>query len=392
MRQGERPVDQVLPGGEIVRGGDWVLTPWELGQAITGALAGTRMEDGHICGTYRGRRYRVWALNVTYLGHPHPLYKKRVQLQKTFRDFCAENRRQGVKTLLLGVYTYGDVQLFCDFDITQYAQRQVNSSSAHVNVFDLQFALAEHFVQKTDSRGNRITIFDAAHAGAFLQWKFGGVVEKPELFQVFDDFFSTLERDWYGVDCYNEMFAARYRNARQSEWPGYYLEFRFEQYLRERQLDDVVRYAQDKRENGIDLDLYFPGKGCYGDLKAHSTDSGAILGNDKETVMSLIKAGEVYYIVCNHDTRMDKDRGGVVTRHWNRLLGKKNLTSYANKMKHSVRLRSYCILRLTRDNVQYLRDFNQGHNSGAAQLPRKKKIKISKREVDNFLIHQMTLD
>lgn len=392
MRQGERLVDQVLPSGEIIQGGDTILTPRELGQTITGTLAGTWVQDGHIWGTYEGRRYRVWVLNVTYLGHPHPLYKKRVQLQKTFRDFCQENQEQGVETLLIGVYTYGDVQLFCDFDITQYAQRQVNSSSAHVNIFDLQFALAEHFVQKTDSRGNRITIFDAAHAGAFLRWKFAGIVQKPELIQVFDDFFSSLERDWYGVDCYDEMVAANYRNARQSEWPGYYLEFRFEQYLQRRQLDEVVRYAQDKRKNGIDLDLYFPGKGCYGDLKAHSTSSNAILGNDKETVLQLIEEGEVYYIVCNHDTQMDKDHGGVVARHWNQLLGKKNLASYAGKMKYSVHLRSYYILRLTKDNVQYLGDFNQGHNSGAAKAPRKQKIKISKQEVDNFLIHQMILD
>lgn len=391
MRQSERVVDQLLPSGEIVRDGDWVLTTDELQQTVTSALAGTSVQYGQICGTYEWQHYRIRVLNVTYLGYPHPSYKKRVQLQRSFRDFYEENYRQRVKTLLIGVYTYGDVQLFCDFSVELYVQRCLNNSSAHVNIFDLQRALREGFARKTDFNGNQITIFDAAHADEFLRWKFDGVLQKPDIIRVFDDFFSTLKRDWYGIDCYNEMVAANYRNKFQPEWPGFYLEFQFEQYLQRRQLWDVVCYAQDKHRGGIDLDLYFPGNGCYGDLKSHSIGSGAILGNDKDTILQLLQDGPVYYIVCNHDTLMDRGCGGAVTRHWNQLQGKENLSSYANKMKHSVHLRSYYILMLTKDNVQYLRDFNQGHNSGASQLPRKQKIQIPIREIENFLIHQKML-
>ena len=42
------------------------------------------------------------------------------------------------------------------------------------------------------------------------------------------------------------MIAANYRNKYQPEWAGFYLEFLFEQYLVEHQLQDDIRYAQDK--------------------------------------------------------------------------------------------------------------------------------------------------
>ncbi|MFR5586031.1 MAG: hypothetical protein ACLTLQ_21325 [[Clostridium] scindens] len=54
------------------------------------------------------------------------------------------------------------------------------------------------------------------------------------------------------------MIADNYRNKYQPEWAGFYLEYRFEKYLKENSLEHLIRYEQNKKKNGIDLDLYFP--------------------------------------------------------------------------------------------------------------------------------------
>lgn len=397
MVYGNRAVEQLRQDGTVVLDLDCSLSQRELQQSVTANIPGVQDNRGLLLGEYSGQPYYVFARNVTYLGHPHALHKKRIQIPSGFLELYDQGQKCGVETLLMGVYTYEGVQLFCDFDVTQYVRRSVHNSSAHVHMLDLWRALREGIVQKVDSRGNRITVFDAAHAEDFLRWKFAGcAVRQPTFIQVFDEFFSSLEKDWDGISCYDEMVEADYHNKFQSEWPGFYLEYRFERYLEDqrrlgRDLSSVVYYAQDKRQGGIDLDLYLPQEGCYADLKAHSSTSGAILGNDKETVMGLLEQGRVYYIVCFHDTEKDFAYGSPVARHWNRLQYKKNLYSYSKKMKHSVHLTGYGILELNRDNIRYLRDFNQGHNSGTSQASRRPKIQIPHREIDNFLIHQMTL-
>ena len=395
MNRGSRLVEQLLGDGTVVMDTDCALSPRELQQAVSAHIPWLRSDHGLLLGEYAGRPCCIFAKNVTYLGNPHPLYKKRIQIPAGFLDLYRRGQACGIETLLWGVYTHGDVRLFCDFDLTQYVEHNLHNSSAHVYTLDLQRALKAGIVQKVDSRGNRITVFDADHIGDFFRWKFGAApVRQPSFLQVFDDFFSHLDKDWDGIRCYDEMAADNYRNAFQPEWPGFYLEYRFEKYLAEQaglgqDLSGVVRYAQDKRQGGIDLDLYLVREGRYADLKAHSNASGAILGNDKETVLGLLEEGSVYYVVCFHDTQRDMDHGSVVAHHWTQMQGKSNLDSYAGKMKHSVHLTGYCVLELTRDNVRYLKDFNQGHNSGPSRASRRPKIQISHRSIDNFLIHQM---
>ena len=89
----------------------------------------------------------------------------------------------------------------------------------------------------------------------------------------------------------------------------------------------------------------------------------------------------------SHDTEKDRDHNNEVTEFWNRQLGKKDLHSYANKMKNSVKLTSYYVLEINKENKQFLDEFKQGHNSDGN--PRQKKIQIKKKNLDKFLIHQM---
>ena len=183
------------------------------------------------------------------------------------------------------------------------------------------------------------------------------------------------------------MLDAGFNHALQPEWPGFYHEFKLDQYIKCHKVGHAIQYKQNKKKGEIDLDLYFPQTSAYGDLKAHSNDSTGIQGNDRETIMDVLQNSSVYYIVCNHNTEKDRDHNNEVTTFWNRKLGKSNLLSYANKMKHSVELSSYYVLEINRFNMQYLDVFYQGHNSDGS--PRNPKISIKMKNIGNFLIHQM---
>ena len=234
MNRGSRLVEQLLGDGTVVMDTDCALSPRELQQAVSAHIPWLRSDHGLLLGEYAGRPCCIFAKNVTYLGNPHPLYKKRIQIPAGFLDLYRRGQACGIETLLWGVYTHGDVRLFCDFDLTQYVEHNLHNSSAHVYTLDLQRALKAGIVQKVDSRGNRITVFDAEHIGDFFRWKFGAApVRQPSFLQVFDDFFSHLDKDWDGIRCYDEMAADNYRNTFQPEWPGFYLEYRFEKYLAE---------------------------------------------------------------------------------------------------------------------------------------------------------------
>ena len=211
-----------------------------------------------------------------------------------------------------------------------------------------------------------------------------------EVLDVFDDFFEQEQKQWNGIECYKKMIESDYRNKYQPEWAGFFLEYEFEYYIKNKKLNNLVTYAQDKTDKGIDLDLYFPTLECYGDLKAHSDYSKGIQGNDWDTVFSIIddptKSGHIYYVVCEHSTVKDKDCNYEVTYYWNKTRNKENLMSYSSRMKNSIELKKAYILDINKDNKQYLTMFKQGVNSnGQLRAP---KIMIEHDKLDKFLIKE----
>jgi hypothetical protein len=70
-----------------------------------------------------------------------------------------------------------------------------------------------------------------------------------------------------------------------NEWAGFYLEYKFEQFLNNKpSYKKYCQYIQYKSKGGIDLDLWFEQEQFLGDLKAH-TIGGGLLGNDKFNAM-----------------------------------------------------------------------------------------------------------
>ena len=380
--------EQINENLEIVMDNGEILNKDELVNILLENFPNTEEKDGVLYGEKEGKKYGIYFKNISYLGTPHPFFKKRIQIGDNFKTVFKENTKHGIQTLLLGVYKYKSTLLFVDFDITKYATNKSHNSSAHVYTIDLKNGLLFGVFQKEDVRKNLITVFTPKNVERYLTSKIvGGVDLRLEFIAILDDFYSSLAKDWHGISCYQEMIDAGFNNAYQPEWPGFYHEFKLQEYLKNHPMITALQYKQNKKKGEIDLDLFFPQANTYGDLKAHSNDSTGIQGNDWETVMSVIENESIYYVVVNHDTERDRDHNSEVTEFWNRQLGKKDLQSYANKMKNSVKLTSYYILEINKENNQYLDEFKQGHNSDGN--PRQKKIQIKKKNLDKFLIHQM---
>ena len=376
-------VEQVDIDGNIVMGYDTSLSAKGLFEKLHDSFPNIHKDDdGMICGEYKDLKYAVRMKNITYLGHPHPLFKKRIQIAGDLQEFYKEAKTKGRIPLLIGVYSYKNNLVFCEFNIEDFVGKKAHNSSAHIYTENIADATTDGYFEKEDYYGNRLTAFAPSSVNAFLDNKINTTIEDVqhditkskydlknhygsdkvaeaqsdslngipvEIEQVISDFFSQEQKNWDGITCYREMIKANYKNKFQPEWPGFYLEYEFEKYLQVHNCMYLIRYAQDKSQGGIDLDLFFPTIKMYGDLKAHSSQSRGIQGNDWETIFGIIeeeeKQNHIYYVVCEHNTEKDSEYSYEVTHYWNSAQDKSDLMSYHKRMKHNVNLvKSYNVL------------------------------------------------
>lgn len=388
MRLSNVKVEQITKSFEVVEDYGEILSPAELRDIISHSFSNVKFEGNIAYGSINGNRYCLYFKNISYLGIPHPYYKKRIQIGDNFKSVFVENKARGIKTLLLGIYSYKGIVAFVDFDTERYAGAKAHNSSAHVYTIDLVNGIKRGVFQKTDAFGNIITVYNPSNVEKFLNSKFDNNVDlRFNFIDALDTFFAGLEKTWHGISCYDEMDKADFPNKNQPEWPGFFLEYRLEKFIADNGVQNKIRYSQNKGKDEIDLDIFLPQVDCFGDLKAHSNDSKGIQGNDWDTVMSVLNDSSIYYIVCDHDTIKDKDCGYEVTLYWNNKLGKSNPMSYSTRMKNKVILTGYKVLEINRYNMQYLSEFHQGHNSNGDA--RAKKIMIKTSDINNFLIHQV---
>lgn len=385
MQKSNVMVEQVYHN-QVVEDFANILSKSEINNLLIKNFENIELRDNVLYGDYFGKKYCIFAKNISYLGNPHPIFKKRIQIPNNFIDLYKNNKSKNIETLLIGIYSYKDTLLFCDFDTTKYINNKAHNSSAHVYTIDLLNGYRNGIFKKKDTRDNVITVFDKSNINKYLELKLNvSNSSGVEIFDTLDDFFASMFKEWFGIECYMEMIENEFNNKFQPEWPGFYLEYKLEKYLEENHKTDIIRYSQNKKKDDIDLDLYFPQLNMYGDLKAHSSSSKAIQGNDYETIMDLIENQSIYYVVCNHDTEKDKDYNYEVTEYWNKAQNKENLHSYGDKMKHSVKLTSYYILEINKYNKKYLQIFKQGKNSNGKE--REPKIMIPDKNIGNFLVH-----
>ena len=462
MKRGNALVEQVTKEGLLVEGYDESLSPSEIFDRISKyfpKISKATADPRVLVGNHKGHKFAIRCKNVTYLGNPHPHFKKRIQISDDLYDFYRLALSMKAEPILMGIYSFGNNTIFVDFKIDTYIEKKAHNSSAHIYVSDLAAATEEGYFQKIDFFGNTVTAIRPDIVSVYLDEFFG--VEEPSAeekmeqkvsepvkaetqqpvlpkgrevnelhIQIKDGtsetvvkertgvdesdfsriasyalafkrdivpkvrtFFDSEEKDWKGIECYQKMIVADYRNKYQPEWVGFFLEYEFEKYLKDNKLNYLITYAQDKTDGGIDLDLYFPTIESYGDLKAHSEESRGIQGNDWDTIFGIINGQDekshVYYIVFEHSTEKDSLHDYEVTKFWNTAQGKANLMSYSARMKNRVRLKRVYILDINYSNREYLTKFKQGLNSNGK--PREPKIMIEQDNLQHFIVDQMNL-
>ena len=396
-----KKVDQLLKDGEIVLDYDQPLKVSEQ-EPLFKSIFGDKVEKEHDIRTQfvLGGKLSLLVKAVTYLGHPWESYKKRIQLSTDFQQQYLRNIKRGISTLFVGVYRYNGLRLYVVFEPKTYAVKKSHNSSAHVQTFDLQYALKAGVRVKDDAMQNRVWTMTEEKFKEFILERL--YLEQTssidKLLKMIEEYLNklvaSLPRKWYGVDCYKEMMAAGDNNAKQGEWQGFYFEYCFKQMLK-KYPTDVIKWCSDKTRLGIDFDLQFPQiPWGYGDLKSDSID-GEIQGNSFESFDKVIveHGGTVYYIVCRYKAEKDRDYGYKVTRFWNQFRDEPYTTEeeiqtrYGRRMKYAVIPKEIRILAI--DSVAYeilKKDpFYQGVNSDGK--PREPKLKIDKKLIDNLTIH-----
>lgn len=374
-----KKIEQII-GDHIVTDFDERLTPLKIRDILKTDFNLLNKSNPYIC-IVNQKEIKLFVKQITYLGHPHLAFKKRIQISKGWQIGLREEN-----AYLIGIYKYKDTLLYTIFDKKNFITRITNNSSAHVSTFDLLNAKKKGIFTKQDIRGNVITCV----RNDLINYVLSRIVAKESILSqeilLFEDFKGTLNSFYHGIECYSELILKNYRNKFQPEWFGFYLEYKFENFLDENPNYKLICWYQSKKsKDDIDLDLNFNNE-FLGDLKTHSNETSAILGNDKTNIYKALKKyGKLWYIVFNHNTFRDSDKDYEVTIFWNTQQNKDNLMSYSKKMKNSIELTDFMILEINEYNQKYLSNFNQGINSN--KLPREPKIKIDRKMINNFLIY-----
>ena len=169
MKEGTALVEQVTSSGDIILGCDFSLSTSEIFDRLQKYFPNIeKNSDGFIHGNYKGFKYSIQAKNITYLGNPHPEFKKRIQISDDLPQFYQHFKSLGYVPLLIGIYTFHETQVFANFNITDYIEKKAHNSSAHVYTQDISAAVVDGIFQKTDYFNNTITVFEKEFVNYFL--------------------------------------------------------------------------------------------------------------------------------------------------------------------------------------------------------------------------------
>lgn len=358
--------------------------------------------------TDAGKTYHLLVKSCTYLGNPHPIYKKRIQLPRWFNEYTERisETNPSVDVRYIGAYHYadenhGDNVIFIDFNKDTYLRKKGHNSSAHVYTNDLFQAMTYGVFTKVDNRGNAISVVRRDQFSGYLS---GERREHKSLFDYFRDFnFGFTFGQWLkALDVIKEMHQNDWRQWRQTEWAGWFLEYKFNKFVNENNVANLMRYVGNalKHDGDLDFDIRFDEEDFYGDLKASDIDKKETPGNDKDNLVEcILRFGKFWYVVYEHETVKDSEAGYEATKARNRYIRSvdpaydKDDMSYSGRMKNRVKFVRMSIIELNRVNFrEALKDFNQGRQpDGKARKP---KFNINKKVLDNdnFVVFRYAYD
>ena len=403
MNETSEQIDSRL---NIEVGQDQPLSPAKLDAAILASLPGgigkrtTLRVNGRnypfIACSSPTKKHALLSAAVTFLGGNgnHPIFKKRIQLKSWFKPVHYELTRQGYQVHFLGVYHYEGNIVFADFATATYMQRKMHNSSAFVYVNDLFRAMKDGVATRIDLHGNQITTIRRNAFASYLSGAEGGLSDSV-LFDTFRDFNCEMPfASWIrGDSAIKEMQQNKWPKWRETEWPGWYLEFKFATFLEQHNVEAVVYQGNESKKKGnLDFDLLFPLHKFFGDLKSSDISEKHSPGNDKGNLMAAIdRCDRFWYVIYEHETVKDKDCGNEITRFRYEFMVSlndakaKDPLSYASRMKNKVNFRRMMILELNRANCgDLLSAFHQGHQPDGGA--RAEKVLINKRNVENYQV------
>lgn len=385
-------VEQINKSGNIVLDYDETLSVSEIKELLFTLFKPVIQQDGKQFLLYK--KIALLVCNVTYLGNPHPIYKKRIQLKPYYLDYFKKNSMKNINTLYLGIYSYKKTHLFVVFEPSTYATKKSHNSSAHVYSINLQYAQRVGKFEKVDSFGNKIHIFNNDEFIKYIKLIAGEAIstEVDDVIKLINKYLSSfkneIKKEWNGIECYKEMVESKDSNAKQGEWQGWYFEHLFKKFLEANHACDIEWYGS-KKKTDIDLDVKFKNeKWIFGDLKADQINHD-ILGNSLECLDKVIKEnhGTVYYICCLYKSEKDSEHGYAVTKYWNDNVRDEDKrysnddevkNGYGRRMKFLVKPQQICVLKIDEVMYEILKKdpFNQGVNSDGKD--RKPKLKVKK--------------
>ncbi|MCF0158952.1 MAG: hypothetical protein HUJ83_10640 [Veillonella sp.] len=329
--------------------------------------------------------------NITYLGNPHPIFKKRIQIPAEWIDLTYKLENDGYDVHFIGVYHYDGLVVFADFVKYTYLQRNCHNSAAHIYINDLYQAVIQGAFEKEDKNDNTIRVISYRKFGNYLNGELKINSNLLDLFAQFNYGFSFGK--WLkAVDCIQEMHDKHWSQWKQAEWAGWFLEYKFSNYVEDEEVAPYIKYTalshKGHKDDKLDFDLWFPLADFYGDLKASDIKETKAIGNDQETFCECInRYGRFWYVIYEHETEKDSDHDYEATLFWNKMLGKDDSMSYCTRMKHSVNFKKMFIIEINRINFyEILSSFNQGRQpSGEKRNP---KFTINKRNIDNYVVYR----
>jgi hypothetical protein len=349
--------------------------------------------------TIKNKEIVILPVSITYLGGngQHPIYKKRIQLPKWFKESTKDLIHLGYDVKYLGIYHYNNHLIFVDFNVNSYISKKMNNSSAHVYINDLYQTKEYKVFNKIDQNNNFITVINRNNLTDYLN----GFTKENTLFEVFEKFNKIISSDWIlASNEIKEQYENKWGHWKQTEWQGWYLEFKFFEFLTFNKLNDKIIYtgSSNKSKELLDFDLFFNEQNFFGDLKTSDKSKKESLGNDQlNFIRAVEKHGKFWYIIYEHETRKDSSnnfeatlfRSKYISELENKQLDEKKMLSYSKKMKHSIKFTNMVILELNPSNYKsVLVNFNQGKQPTGEK--RKPKFLINKRNIDNIVVYRYT--
>lgn len=337
---------------------------------------------------------------VTYLGGngQHPLFKKRMQLPSWYKDFCNTlDTSLNYDVKFIGVYHYQGHIVFIDFIKDTYLNKKMHNSAAHVYINDIFQASKSGVFRKIDRNNN--LLFCVKYI-KFKDYLLGNANLGNDLFELFAQFnYGFTFGQWItAINAIQELHDKNWKQWRQTEWAGWFLEYKFDTFTKENNVTSKMKYIGDSRKgsNQLDFDIWFDEQSFYGDLKASDIVKKETPGNDQSSFLECINMfDKFWYVIYEHETLKDAESGTdfEATRFRNNYIRKIDGNndedfdelSYYKRMKHSVKFMKMFIIEINRINYrEILSDFNQGKQPDGKK--RQPKFLINKRDIDNFVV------